>query len=141
VDPGTANGAWTGAETLTGSAPVEPDDPRRYLQRIRKDSVPTEIEANDASNGPSNVALREVDLLLSTSMQDGSLKWEFELDLKVLPTPVHVAAIEMVPPSPSVQSVASQSCVVNAISVDARTTDVSLLTLTLPEFSVQPNDS
>lgn len=122
-------------------APVELDDPRRYLQRSRKDSVPTLIDANVASNGPSNVALRAVDLLLSTSTQDGSLKWEVWLDLKVVPIPVQVAATEIVP-SLSVQSpLAPQSCVVNAISVDARTTDVSLLTLTLPEFSVHPNDS
>ena len=137
---GTAKGPRTGTETLKVSATVELDDPRCYLQRIRKDSVPTLIDANDASNGPSNVALRAVDLLWSTSTQDGSLKWELELDLKVFPIPVQVAAIEIAP-SPSVQSLASQSCVVNAMSVDARTTDVSLLTLTLPEFSVQPNDS
>src|SRR5690242_9026903 len=113
----------------------------RYLQRILKVDVPTEICASVASNGPSNVAWRAVDLLWSTSTQDGSLKWELELDLKVFPIPVQRAAIEMLPPSPSVQSLASQSRVVNAMSVDARTTDVSLLTLMLPEFSVQPDDS
>ena len=136
----TAKGPWTGTETLKVSAPVELDDPRCYLQRILKVDVPTEICASVASNGPSNVALRAVDLLWSTSTQDGSLKWELELDLKDFPIPVQVAATEIVP-SLWVQSLASQSCVVNAMSVDARTTDASLLTLTLPEFSVQPNDS
>ena len=48
------------------------------------------------------------------------------LDLKVFPTPVHVAAIEMVPPSLSMQSLASQLTVVNAMSVDARSTDGEL---------------
>src|SRR6185436_10699307 len=100
-----------------------------------------EIDANVASNGPSNVAFRDVDLLLSTSTQIGSLEWNELLDLKVFPNPVHVAAIEMVPPSLSVQSLASQSCVVSAMSVDARTTELSLSTLTLPEFSVHPDDS
>ena len=127
--------------TLKVSAPVELDDPRRYLQRNRKVSIPTEIDANVASNGPSNVAFREVDLLLSTWTHDWSLKWDELLDLKVFPIPVQVAAIETVPPSLWVQSLASQSRVVNAISVDTRTTEASLSALTLPEFSVQPDDS
>ena len=121
--------------------PVELDDPRRYLQRTLKDDVPTEICANDASNGPSNVAFRAVDVLRSTWTQDWSLEWDELLDLKAFPTPVHVAAIEIVAPSLSVQPLASQSYVVNAMSVDATLTDASLLTVTLPEFSVHPNDS
>jgi hypothetical protein len=111
------------------------------LQRILKDDVPTEICANDASNGPSKVAFRDVDLLRSTSTQNGSLEWNELLDLKVFPTPVHVAAIEIVPPSLSMQELASQSIVVNAMSVDATPTDVSLSTVTLPELSVHPNVS
>ena len=121
--------------------PVELDDPRRYLQRTLKDDVPTEICANVALNGPSNVAFRAVDVLRSTSTHDWSLEWDELFDLKVFPTPVHVAAIEIVPPSPSVQVLASQSNVVNAMSVDARSTDVSLLTVTLPVFSAQPEES
>ena len=126
---------------MTVPDPVELDGPRRYLQRTLKDDVPTEICANDASNGPSNVAFRAVDVLRSTWTQDWSLEWDELLDLKVFPTPVHVAAIEIVPPSPSVQVLASQSNVVKAMSVDARSTDVSLLTVTLPVFSAQPKDS
>ena len=114
---------------------------RYSLQRNLKDDVPTEICADDASNGPSNVAFRDVVLNLSTSTQTGSFEWTEVLDLKVFPTPVHVAAIEIVPPSPSMQASASQSTVVNAMSVDATPTDVSLSTVTLPEFSVHPKDS
>jgi hypothetical protein len=43
------------------------------LQRILKDENPTEICASVALKGPSNVALRAVDLVLSTSTQNGSL--------------------------------------------------------------------
>ncbi len=121
--------------------PVVSSGPRCYLQRTLKDDVPTEICANVALNGPSNVAFRAVDVLRSTSTHDWSLEWDKLFDLKVFPIPVHVAAIEIVPPSLSMQSLASQSNVVNAMSVDARSTDVSLTTVTLPEFSVQPEES
>ena len=128
--------------TLYVPAPVELRDPRRYLQRIRKDEVPTEICAKVALKGPSNVAFRAVDLLRSTSTQNGSLEWKLLLDLRVFPIPVQIASTEMVPPSLSVQtSKPMQSSVVKLISVDATLTDVSLLALTVPGFSAQPKVS